>query len=107
MTRTSPSELVWNDKGSGAKQDGSFWTVPRNQLTNGWKMLGETCCEQSNSVNTPCSSTVLVREKSGENIISKSTLGQSDITDSYNLPFLFAIGVTVVGIIVVSVVISK
>ena len=71
LTRTSPSELVWNDKGGGSKKDGSFWTVPRNQLTNGWKMLGETCCEQSNSVNTPCSSTILVKENSGENILKQ------------------------------------
>jgi len=64
----SPDDLIWNDRGSGAYADGSFWTYAEN-LGN-YKLLGDTLCGQPNSHNSPCEKMMLV-EDNGDGILAQ------------------------------------
>ena len=68
ITRTSPKYRVWNDAGSGARADGSFWTV--HQSVAGFKLIGDTACGQPNRNNDPCETTIMVKD-TGNNLVKK------------------------------------
>lgn len=57
--RTQPSKLIWNDRGSGADKDGSFWeaSIPK---FNRYRLLGDAACGQSNEITSPCESILMI-----------------------------------------------
>ena len=66
----NPKNVVWKDKGSGARRDGSFWTL--TESIGDFKLLGDVVCGQANTENQPCERTILVEDKNGNNpILSK------------------------------------
>ena len=66
ITRTQPTQRVWNDAGSDGDMDGSFWTVPG--WMGGYYLLGDTSCSFPNWMETPCDSIVLVKDN-GDDLV--------------------------------------
>lgn len=80
--RISPKDLIWNDRGSGADADGSFWTY-RGHFTyqENYKLLGDTLCGQPNWKNSPCGQMMLV-EDNGDGILAKPIGSKKIWTDA-------------------------
>lgn len=57
-------DFIWNDKGSGADSDGSFWGA---QPSNQYYPLGDAVCRQHGS----CRDLIRVKELSPDNILRK------------------------------------
>ena len=72
-----PTDLVWNDVGSGADEDGSFWTV--NDPNDGFSLLSDVACGQPNEYKHPCDQIVLVKAEDDQNSILQKPLSVTQI----------------------------
>lgn len=77
-----PYYRLWDDRGSGARYDGSFWCPRSRQLRYGWKSLGDTSCRQSNRRSYPCTRSLLVKQKRGETILKRPVSATRIWTDA-------------------------
>ena len=69
IRRLSPLKRIWHDGGSGARLDGSFWTLAEENY--GWRLLGDISCRG----HSKCDRTILaVKDISSKKDVLKSPI---------------------------------
>ena len=66
--RVSNARWVWDDSGSGADKDGSFWKI--TIVTDGFYPVGDAVCRGHGS----CKYIIQVKDVSSDNILTKEGL---------------------------------